>query len=146
MDEVADGLFVGTVEDAGDEALIRDHGIAAVLSLTHSDPDGGFPPGLAVTDVPMMDGPRNDQRQFDRAVSHVLSHLGTGDTLLVHCSAGASRSPAVAATALALYDELDLDTAFEQVANRRSAVEPHDAIVRQAVRVHAQYRDTDRGD
>jgi len=88
MDEIADRLFVGTVEDAGDEALIRKHSIVSIVSLTHSEPDGGFPSDLTVKNVPMRDGPRNDQQRFDRAVTHVLSCLKTGDNLLVHCSAG----------------------------------------------------------
>ncbi|SDK14143.1 Dual specificity phosphatase, catalytic domain [Halovenus aranensis] len=141
MDEVADGLFVGTVEDAGDEALIREHNIAIIVSLTHSDPDGRFPSDLIVKNVPVMDGPRNDQQKFERAVTHVLSGLKTGDNTLVHCSAGPSRSPAVAATALALYEHVELEAAFEQVAKRRNLVDPHEALVRQAARVFSQYRE-----
>lgn len=141
MDEVADGLFVGTVEDAGDKALIREHSISVIVSLTHSKPDDGFPSDLTVENVPMRDGPRNDQQRFGRAVTYVLSCLKTGDSLLVHCSAGASRSPAVAATALALYDEIGLEAAFEQVVKRRNAVNSHEAVVRQAARVYNQHRE-----
>ena len=139
MDEIADRLFVGTVEDAGDEALIRKHSIVSIVSLTHSEPDGGFPSDLTVKNVPMRDGPRNDQQRFDRALTHVLSCLKAGDNLLVHCSVGASRSPAVAATALALYDEIGLKAAFKQVAKRRNAVDLHEAIIEQAARVYTQH-------
>ena len=51
MDEVSDGLFVGTVEDAGDNALIREHSIATIVSLTHRDPDGGFPSDATIENV-----------------------------------------------------------------------------------------------
>lgn len=138
MDEVADGLFVGTVADAGDKALLREHEITSIVSLTHAEPDGGFPSDLPVKSVPMRDGPRNDLQRFDQAVTHVRSCLKTGDNLLVHCSAGASRSPAVVATALALYNEIGLEAAFEQIATHRNAVDPHEAIVRQAARVYSQ--------
>jgi len=138
MDEVADGLFVGTAEDAGAGALLCEQGVETIVSVTHSGPDGGFPAGVTVERVPMMDGPRNEQQRFDRAVTHVLSCLEAGTCVLVHCSAGASRSPAVAATALALHDGVTLDEAFEQVANRRPAVDPHAAIVRQAARVYTE--------
>ena len=141
MDEVADGLFVGTLEDASDKELIHKHNIVNIVSLTHGEPDGGFSSALSVENVPMKDGPRNDQQKFDRAVTNVLSCLKTGDNLLVHCSAGASRSPAVAATALALYDEIGLEAAFEQVAKRRNAADPHKTIVRQAARVYTQHRE-----
>ena len=141
MDEVADGLFVGTLEDAGDKALIQEHSIVNIVSLAHSEPDGGFPSELTVKNVPMLDGPRNDQQRFDQAVTLVLECLKTGDNLLVHYSAGASRSPAVAATALALYDEIGLEAAFEQVSKHRNAVDPHEAVVRQAARVYTQHRE-----
>lgn len=139
MDEVANGLFVGTIEDAGDNALIRKHSITTIVSLTYSDPDDGFPSNLTVKTVPMVDGPRNDQQRFDRAVSYVLSCLETENDLLVHCSAGASRNPAVAATSLAVYNEIRLEAAFEQVAKRRNTVDSHEAIIRQATRVYTQH-------
>jgi hypothetical protein len=47
----------------------------------------------------------------------------------------------VAATALALYDELRLGAAFEEVSKQRNAVDPHEAIVRQAARVYTQHRE-----
>jgi protein-tyrosine phosphatase len=140
MDEVVDELFVGTLEDAGNTTLIREHSIVNVVSLTHSEPNGGFSSDLTVENIPMKDGPRNDQQKFNRAVTNVLSCLKTGENLLVHCTAGASRSPAVAATALALYDEIRLEAAFEQVSNQRTAVDPHQAVVRQAARVYTQHR------
>ena len=140
MDEVATGLFVGTTTDAGDGSLLHDHGVTLVVSLVHGEPDGGYPDGTAVVDVPMVDGPRNDRTAFDRAVTAVSSRLDD-HTVLVHCSAGASRSPAVAATALALSEGIGLDEAFRRVRARRDAVDPHDALVRRAVSVYVDRRD-----
>lgn len=140
MDEVVDGLFVGAVGDAGDKALMCEYGVEAIISLTHDSPDDGFHSDLEVVRLPMKDGPQNDQQVFEQAVIHVLSRLRAGDNVLVHCSAGASRSPAVAATALALYKEVGLETALEQVANRRNAADPHEAVIRQAARIYTQHR------
>ena len=58
------------------------------------------------------------------------------------CAAGASRSPTVAATALALVQELDLEDAIQQVADRREAVDPHEALLRQAAHVYTQLIDS----
>ena len=140
MDEVVDGLFVGTARDAGNKALMCEYDVEAIVSLTHDGPDNGFPSNLNVVRLPMKDGPQNDQQVFEQAVTHVLSRLRAGDNVLVHCSAGASRSPAVAATALALYNEVGLETAFEQVKNRRNATDPHKAVIRQAARIYTQHR------
>jgi len=139
VDEVASGLFVGTAADAGDGASLRRHGVTVVVSLTHRDPDGGYPDGVIVVDEPMVDGPQNDPETFDRAVTAVTSRLDEGG-VFVHCSAGASRSPAVAATALALSEGMGLDDAFRQVAARRAAVDPHDALVRRAASVFTDRR------
>jgi len=141
MDEVVDGLFVGTVGDAGDEALLCERGVEVIVSLTHEGPESGFPSAPTVVRLSMKDGPRNEQQVFGRAVTRVLSHLRAGDVVLVHCSAGASRSPAVAATALALYNDVGLETAFERVAGRRNATDPHEAVVRQAARIYTQHRE-----
>ncbi len=140
MDDVADGLFVGTLADAGDWERVRESGIEVIVSLTHGDPEGGFPPSATVRNHPMTDGPQNERAAFEAAVSAVRDGLDAGETLLVHCRSGASRSPAVAATALALERATDLETAFQQVVTRRDAVDPHPALVRQAARVFTERR------
>ncbi|AZH27194.1 protein phosphatase [Haloplanus aerogenes] len=139
MDEVASGLFIGTVADAGDGERLRRRGVGVIVSLTYGDPDGGYPDGVTVVDVPMVDGPRNDLAAFGRAVTAVTSRLDDYG-VLVHCSAGASRSPAVAATALALSEGIGLDDAFRRVAAARDAVDPHDALVRRAASVYVDRR------
>ncbi|OYR66010.1 protein phosphatase [Halorubrum ezzemoulense] len=129
MDEVAPGLLVGTMSDADDESLLRRRGVDAVVSLTHDDPDTG---AVARVDTPMTDGPRNEYEAFAAAAETVVERREAGQRVLVHCSAGASRSPAVAAAAMARLTDRGLDEAFEQVLAQRSEVDPHDALVRRA--------------
>ena len=136
MDAVADRLFVGTIDDAENTIQLRDRSVDTVVSLTHDIP---CIPEVSVTRIPMVDGPQNDTQTFERAVIETLQRVDEGDRVLVHCSAGASRSPAVAATALALHTQIGLEAAFEQVANRRDAVDPHEAVIRQAARVYTQH-------
>jgi len=112
MDAVADGLFVGTIDDAENTMRLRDRSVDAVVSLTHDIP---CVPEVSVARIPMIDGPQNDVQTFERAVIETLERLDEVDQVLVHCSAGASRSPAVAATALALHTQIGLEAAFEQV-------------------------------
>lgn len=139
MDEVAPGLFVGTPDDAGDATTLRDRSVTTVVSLTHQTPDVEAA-DVVVVDVSMRDGPQNDRDAFTKAVTELRTALERGESVLVHCSAGASRSPAVAATALALHDDRPLEDAFEQVADRRAAVDPHPAVVRQAANVFSSER------
>jgi len=138
MDKVAESVFVGTARDAGDESLLEDRDIDRIVSLTHTAPETGFPASVSVTRVAMMDGPRNERRRFELAVEAVLAALESGSRVLVHCSRGASRSPSVAAVAIAVHSGLDIGAAFDQVSRRRTVVDPHDALVGQAVDI---YRD-----
>jgi atypical dual specificity phosphatase len=134
MDEVAPRLFVGTADNARDTTMLRDRGVTTVVSLTHQTPAVGAA-DVTVVDIPMRDGPQNDRDAFTEAVTELRAALERGETVLVHCSAGASRSPAVAATALALQNDQSLEDAFEQIADSRAAVDPHPALIRQAAGV-----------
>lgn len=135
MDRVAESLFVGTLADASDGALLAENGVETVVSLTHAAPDGGFPDSVSVVKHELLDGPRNDRERFEDAVAAVRSRIESDETVLVHCSRGASRSPSVAAAATALSRDIGIGDAFEQVSENAEACDPHDALVRQAVAV-----------
>lgn len=142
MDEVAEGLFVGNVDDAGATERLHERGNTTIVSVIRGEPAGGYPVDVTVVSVPLLDGPQNDLERFEQAVSQVLSVLQTDESLLLHCSAGASRSPAVAATAIALADDIGLEAAFDQLVIRRSAVDSHGALIRQAARVYTMQRES----
>lgn len=141
MNEVATDLYVGTVEDAGDEELLGEHSVSSVVSLTFSGPEQGFPSSVNVVEQSMMDGPQCDKDSFESAVSEILDFLERGEIVLVHCSRGASRSPSVAAVSLALRSGVDINEAFQQVQNYREGVDPHEDVVRLAVEVYRDLRD-----
>ncbi|WP_324664504.1 dual specificity protein phosphatase family protein [Haloarcula sediminis] len=138
MDEVTDGIFVGTEADAGAESRLRTHGIDVVVSLTHSKPETG---GVSRVDVPMTDGPQNSYRAFTEAVRTVLDRRDAGHCVLIHCAAGSSRSPSVAAAVITHLTDDTLNQAFNQVLDRRPETDPHDALVRQAARVAGHDRE-----
>ena len=132
MDKVATGIFVGTEADAGDESLLQTRSIDAVVSLTHNEPETG---DVTRVDVPMIDGPQNSYQSFADAVQAVLTRRDDGQRVLIHCAAGSSRSPSVAATAITCMTENTLNESFNQVLERRPETDPHDALVRQASKV-----------
>ncbi|WP_162562334.1 protein-tyrosine phosphatase family protein [Salinigranum rubrum] len=127
MDHVTDSLLVGDADDASDHAALRAEGVTAVLSLTHDSPARPAT-GYAVLDRPLIDGPRHDAADFATAVDDLRSLLAEGERVLVHCSAGASRSVAVAAAALALVDGVESATALERVSTTRGVSGPHPAL------------------
>ena len=132
MDEVATGIFVGTEADASDESLLEAHGIDAVVSLTHNEPETG---DITRLDAPMVDGPQNSYQSFADAVQSVLTSRDDGQRVLIHCAAGSSRSPSVAATAITCLTANTLNESFNQVLERRPETDPHDALIRQAAKV-----------
>jgi hypothetical protein len=75
------------------------------------------------------DGP-HDYSRFEAAVDYVVRSIERGDTVLVHCQAGVSRSAAVATTALVSVSEDSLREAFDRVRAVRANVNPHPELQR----------------
>ena len=83
---------------------------------------------------PMTDGPENDWHAFEDAVDTARDLLGRDGSLLVHCTAGISRSTTTIATALAAEeDSLELRDAIDLVQDARPHAQPHPALHEQAV-------------
>jgi atypical dual specificity phosphatase len=132
MHRVGENLYVGGSGAVADHRALGEADIATVVGLTHDPPTGDYPDGVRVVREPMMDGPRNDADAFERAVDATLDALAAGRPTLVHCSAGSSRSVAVAATALACATDRGLERALGTVLDRRPPADPHPALVRRA--------------
>jgi protein-tyrosine phosphatase len=88
-----------------------------------------------------VDGPQNSYQSFTEAVSEVVEQRENGQSVLIHCSAGSSRSPSVAAAAITHLTENNLNEAFNQVIERRPETDPHDVLVRQAFKLTNQSPD-----
>lgn len=138
MDEVFPDLYVGDIEDANEPERMQEHGVGRIVSLTHSDPVGGFPDSVSVGKYPMMDGPKNDLEVFKEAVEDIVSALESGESVFVHCSRGASRSVCVAGTAAAIDQEIQMGKALLDVDERREGSDPHDRVIQNAFQA---YRD-----
>ena len=132
MDRITTDLFVGSIESATDSDRLEAAAITPVCKLTHDPPTDGYPESVSVVDSPMMDGPRNDPATFQEAVEEVVAASNTGETVLVHCSRGSSRSPAVAAAALAVRRGWSVETALAEIRKSRPEADPHPALVRRA--------------
>lgn len=76
----------------------------------------------------LVDGYVNDQTVFNAAVDTTREAYRAEGTVLVHCSAGVSRSSTVIAAALAAEDGISLDEAIETVKQYRWRARPHEKI------------------
>ncbi|MEW4488169.1 protein tyrosine phosphatase [Thalassoglobus sp. JC818] len=102
MDFIAShSLWIGHAGDGRNVRAICNRGIEAVLQLATEEPSLVLPREILQFRIPIFDGEGNERSRLRLAVK-VLSHLIESRVpTLVCCSARASRSPAIAALAIA---------------------------------------------
>lgn len=124
--EVDSSLFVADIRDVETESL-GEYGIDLVVGVCQDDRSDNV--GCPYRHFPLSDGPphrgaRNPGRfvyeLFEDAVDIVLDQWQRGSAVLVHCHAGQSRSVSVAAAAMAVDREVDIDTAFGLIRSHRN--------------------------
>jgi hypothetical protein len=121
---VRDLLWIGNAVDACNIKAVLDAGIMAVVDLAIEEKPVVFPREIVYCRVPMVDGEGNAPAIFRLAIDTTSTLLRYRVPTLVACAGGMSRSPAVAAAALALVRGTSLDTMLEEIA----ATGPHDVV------------------
>lgn len=127
-------LLVGACPQSCEDIdrLNREYGVTAVLNL-QTDDDFAYwgiaweqleeyyqQAGILVRRVPVRDFDAQDLRRRLPDTARVVHELmEAGHTLLVHCSAGANRSPSAVIAYLHWYCDMELGEAVEAVASRR---------------------------
>lgn len=136
MDQILPMLYLGDVGDTDSpEDLV---GITAILCVAKElEP---FVPPAAYADrkrqiIPLNDGEAIPPGQLARALKILGGWLDSGETVLVHCSAGVSRSPSIVTAYLMEKNHWMWDEAFAYVNERRPMTFPHPAL-RLSVKQH----------
>jgi len=93
-------LWIGNAGDGRSPRLLCDLEIEAVFQLATDEPIPVLPREMMLIRVPITDGVGNSPERMEFAVSTLAHLIQNKRKTLVCCSAGASRSPAVAACAL----------------------------------------------
>src|SRR5262245_25290362 len=94
-------LWLGHVGDARDLRGLLDAGIAALVDLALNEPPVAVTRELVYCRFPLVDGADNPVWLLRAAVETTAALLRANVPTLVFCSGGISRTPAVAACALA---------------------------------------------
>jgi protein-tyrosine phosphatase len=115
-------LFVGNASDVRNVRQLFDAQIAAVVDLAAAEPTISLPRELIYCRFPLVDGGTNAPELLRAAILTVSELLRSRMNTLVCCGAGLSRSPSIAAAALALSESIAPQAALVQVA----ASGPHD--------------------
>jgi hypothetical protein len=109
-------LWLGNAADLRDAESILQNGIQAVVNLAIEQMMPTLPRTLICCHFPIMDSEQSSPTPLRSAIETVVLFLRRGIPSLVCCSAGMSRSPAVIAGALSLYEGGTPDDRLRQIA------------------------------
>jgi protein-tyrosine phosphatase len=115
-------FWVGHIGDAADLRKLLDAGVTALVDLALNEAPPHPPRDLIYCRFPLVDGSGNAPALLRLAVRTTAMLLHDRTPTLVFCGTGMSRSPAVAAAALATFGGRPPAACLEQVAEGR----PHD--------------------
>jgi atypical dual specificity phosphatase len=118
-------LYLGNVHAADPDR--HDRSFDFVLSATRD------PQPLTTHHHPIVDGPEIEWPRFEAAVDTTRDLFRRDGSLLVHCTAGISRSTTLVATTLAAEEELSLSDALDAVTDVRPFAQPHPSLHELAV-------------
>ena len=119
---IADKLWVGNARDLQDVRGVLSFGVRAVVDLAANEPPVVYPRDIVYCRWPLVDGAENDETILRQSVLTTAELIKSKVPTLVACSAGMSRSLAVAAAALAIAKPQSPDDALARIA----AGGPHD--------------------
>lgn len=118
-------LYLGAETDVTQDGL-SDRGISYVLSVSRCCPQPSFLPQSQYLRIPIDDSLRDDLLPWiPQALHFIDGAMSAGCSVLVHCAAGISRSPALAVAYVMYSLKMDLDHAYRFVKERRPTISPN---------------------
>ena len=105
-------LWLGHVGDVRDWRAVFDAGIQAIVDLAGNEAPAVPPRDLIYHRFPLVDGAGNPDWLLGLACRTIADSIRADIRVLVYCSAGMSRSPAVAAAAIAKATQQSIDRAL----------------------------------
>ncbi|HEV3083167.1 MAG TPA: hypothetical protein VGY66_25505 [Gemmataceae bacterium] len=109
-------VWVGHAGEGEAWREVFDQGIKAVVQLAAEEPPFRAPRELIYCRFPLADGSGNDPELLQLAIGFVAGLLRKEIPTLVCCGGGMSRSPAIAAAALATLGQATLEDSLKTVA------------------------------
>lgn len=118
-------LYLGGESDVTQDRLAS-LGISYVLSVSRCSPQPSFLPASRYLRIPIDDSLWDNLLPWiPQALHFIDSAMSSGASVLVHCAAGISRSPALAVAYIMYSLEMDLDHAYRFVKERRPSISPN---------------------
>ncbi|KAJ8399953.1 hypothetical protein AAFF_G00406830 [Aldrovandia affinis] len=118
-------LYLGAESDVTQDCL-SSQGISYVLSVSRCCPQPEFLPQSQYLRIPINDSLRDELLPWiPEALQFIDGAISLGCSVLIHCAAGVSRSPALAVAYVMYRLGLDLDDAYRFVKERRPSISPN---------------------
>jgi protein-tyrosine phosphatase len=114
-------LWLGHAGDARDFRSAFDAGIQALVDLAREEPPAEPPRELIYCRFPLLDGAGNEEVLLNLAIRTLAALINMRIPTLVCCDFGLSRSPAVAAAALAMAHEESPEACLQRVVEHHHA-------------------------
>jgi protein-tyrosine phosphatase len=111
-------LWIGHAGDGRDNKTLLKIGIQAVMQLAVDEPPLQLSRELIYCRFPLVDAAGNDPNLLTLAITTLVAFLQANVPTLLCCSAGMSRSPALAAAALSLVQLPSPEECLEQIARQ----------------------------
>ena len=123
MREIVPGwLWIANTRAANDISSVLSMGVTAVIDLAIEEPVIVYPRDIIYCRLPLIDGEGNSSKRLNMVIDLAATCLTDCIRLLIRCSMGMSRSPMIAAAAIARVRRIPLEEALAEVA----AGAPHD--------------------
>ncbi|XP_067088421.1 uncharacterized protein si:ch211-195b15.8 [Osmerus mordax] len=118
-------LYLGAETDVTQDCLTA-RGISYVISVSRCSPQPTFLPCSQYLRIPIDDSLRDDLLPWiPEALLFIDGAMSGGGSVLIHCAAGISRSPALAVAYIMYHMGMDLDHAYRFVKERRPSISPN---------------------
>jgi len=137
IDQVGQQLWIANITAARTHGM---DGFDAVVTVCQDSIEDHIPDDVEYHFFEMADGPhcgyggRHDYEYFEHAARTILLHLEAGDTVLVHCHQGVSRSASTSIAALASHEDVGYHEMYGRVKDNRPQIGPDNLLIEHAKR------------
>lgn len=135
MDKVYENLWIGDISDAQEKSM-KSRGINTVITVCQDSVEDNI--GCNYFEYNMSDGPDNKYggdhgyEIYKRAADNLYNRLEQGDSVLIHCHRGRSRSVSVAVGVIGRMKSISADSALTLVESNRPEADPDQLLIEHA--------------
>lgn len=127
---ILNGLYLSSVETAMDYNLLKMNGITHIINLSHIE--NIFPTKFTYYRIKIDDIPNSNIKQyFPSTFKFIDDALNKNGKVLVHCTAGISRSATIIIAYLMTKLKIPLNQAIDYTRTQRSIIAPNPGFINQ---------------